>query len=76
MSIPTVEPMAQGDMTQITDPDSVEWKRDEVGFTHPNLHRRVDSENTIYKISVHGLNAYRVEDIQTHDEETELTEIP
>lgn len=76
MSVPTVEPMAQGDMTQITDPDSVEYKRDVIGFTHPNLHKRMDSENDIYTIRVHGLNAYRYEDTSTHDEESETSEIP
>lgn len=61
-------------------------KRDEVGFTHPNLHRRIDPQQlTIdsqeyhprdYSIGISSVNSYRTTTIHHHDEETEEDEIP
>lgn len=70
--------MAQGEMTEITDPESVEALRDEVGFTHPNLHRRKTSGVTDreYHIGVYGVNSYRYTAYDVHDEESETCEIP
>jgi hypothetical protein len=71
-------PMAQGDMVEITDPESVEAVRDNVGFTHPNLHRRTTDGVTdrTYRVSVHGVNSYRYTEYAVHDEESTISEIP
>ena len=73
-----VEPMAQGDMVEITDPESVEALRDDVGFTHPNLHRRTTDGVTdrTYRVGVHGVNSYRYTEYAVHDEESTTSEIP
>lgn len=70
--------MAQGDMVEITDPESVEAVRDNVGFTHPNLHRRTTDGVTdrTYRVSVHGVNSYRYTEYAVHDEESTTSEIP
>lgn len=60
--------------------------RDELGFTNPNLHRRVDPKLTDfnypeefkpreYKLAIQKFNSYRTTTINTHDEDaTELVE--
>ena len=60
--------------------------RDEVGFTNPNLHRRVDPQLTdfnysaefkprSYQFQIQGYNSYRTTSIHTHDEDaTELVD--
>lgn len=57
---------------------SIEEIRDSVGYTNPNLHRRIssDTEGRKYSVGVYGLDSYRlvVEDI--HDEESTVCEIP
>jgi len=63
-------------------------KRDEHGYTHPNLHRRIDP-HTIhddkdhmelkprqYTIGVLGTNSYRTTEMFTHDEDSETSEVP
>lgn len=72
------EPMAQGEMVEITDPESIEAIRDDVGFTHPNLHRRKTSGVTDreYRVGVYGVNSYRYTAYSVHDEESETSEIP
>lgn len=62
-----------------------EKQRDDVGFTHPNLHRRVDSKDPAdypeksprdYKLSIQGLYSLRTTIKNTHDEESNEEEIP
>ena len=62
-----------------------EIQRDAVGFTHPNLHRRIDPQilpesneyhPREYQLAINSLNSYRTTTIHNHDEETELDEIP
>ena len=74
--IPT---MAQGPLRQITDPESIEAKRDAIGFTHPNLHRRTSSnipEDVTLTIGVYGLNSYRMMTTPGYDDESRDSEIP
>lgn len=71
--------VAQGPWTEITDPDSIEAVRDEIGFTNPNLHRRksdVIPEGIECSVAVYGFNSYRYTSIVTHDEESTTSEIP
>ena len=71
--------------TTLTDEDI---KRDEHGYTHPNIHRRIDP-HTIhddkdhmelkprqYTIGVLGTNSYRTTEMFTHDEDSETSEVP
>ena len=62
-----------------------EIQRDAVGFTHPNLHRRIDPQILTesneyhpreYQLAINSLNSYRTTTIHSHDEDTELDEIP
>lgn len=71
--------MGQGPWVEITDPESVEAQRDEIGFTNPNLHRRKSDlipEGTDYTIAIHGLNSYRYTESETHDEDSRTSEVP
>ena len=90
--------MGQGPAVQVSiDDDGVievirddDYARDEVGFTNPNFHRRVDpkepeiSENILnqevdpreYKLNLMGTNSYRTTIINVHDEESVVSEIP
>jgi len=61
-------------------------QRDDVGFTNPNLHRRVDEleptdpaevKPRTYQLGVWDrLNSYRTECVYYHDEESTTCEIP
>ena len=67
-----------------------ELARDELGFTHSNLHRRVDphdppvAENPLnqevaprsYQIGIQNVHSYRTTQINVHDEESIDCEIP
>ncbi len=58
-----------------------EIQHDEAGFTNPNLHRRIytppdGTENRKYKIGIYGFNSYRTTEINIHDEESTVSEIP
>lgn len=67
-----------------------ELAKDATGFTNPNLHRRVDPQDPKeaadvldqevgprdYKLTVSKLHSYRTTHINTHDEESEISEIP
>ena len=71
--------IGEGPWKQITDPESIEAIRDDIGFTNPNLHRRSSStipENEHYTISIYALNSYRYHEVITHDEESTTSEIP
>ena len=60
--------------------------RDAQGFTHPNLHRRIDpqqpSDGSVeykprdYSIGISNVYSYRTTKINTHDEDSEDSEIP
>lgn len=70
--------LAQGEMYPIED-DSIEEERDlVVGFTNPNLHKRMNSDtgDVTYKFGIYGTNAYRYTETSEHDEESETCEIP
>lgn len=68
--------MGQGPAVPIV-PGSIEADRDEVGFTHPNLHRRIDTqEPRKYQLGIYGLDSYRSTEINLHDEESTTDEIP
>lgn len=71
--------------TTLTDEDV---RRDEHGYTHPNLHRRIDP-HTIhddknhmelkprqYTLGILGTNSYRTTEMFTHDEDSETSEVP
>lgn len=70
-----------GYMTPLTDE---EQKKDDVGFTHPNLHRRIteteretpEVEPRDYKVIIQGLNSIRTTIKHVHDEESTTSEIP
>lgn len=74
---------AQGEAKPATQTDI---SHDNGGITYPNLHRRIDNENTpkeegelapdTYKISVSGVNSYRTTKHTVHDEESTTSEIP
>lgn len=61
-------------------------ERDEVGYTNPNLHRRVDPQDppegshkykpNDYEIGIYSVNSYRTTESHYHDEDTEDCEIP
>lgn len=61
-------------------------QRDNVGFTHPNLHRRVDPQSPEpdsdevaprdYMFAIQSTDSYRTTEIITHDEESVTSEIP
>lgn len=64
-----------------------EQAKDDLGFTHPNLHRRVDPQESAegskevaprkYTLGVYdGINSYRTTEITYHDEESTTCEIP
>lgn len=63
-----------------------EQAKDDLGFTHPNLHRRIDPQpptdprevrERSYTIGVYDkLNSYRTTEISYHDEESTTCEIP
>ncbi len=78
MNITEIPKMGQGPARE-TDEDDI--KRDELGFTHPNLHRRIYTQpdctaNHKYSIGIYGYNSYRTTEIITHDEESTDSEIP
>ena len=78
--------MAQGPAKPV-EPDSEEERKDlEDGITKPNLHRRIDNEDTpkqegevapdTYNLTVCGVNSYRTTTHTIHDEDSDSSEIP
>ena len=70
----------------ITPLTTEEQAKDDLGFTHPNLHRRVDVQQPTdprevaprkYTVGVYDkINSYRTTEISYHDEESTTCEIP
>lgn len=77
--MPIVVPqIGQGPAKEV---DLEDLKHDKLGFTHPNLHRRIftppeGTDNRKYKLGIYGYNSYRTTEIITHDEESTTSEIP
>lgn len=79
-------PVGQGPATLLTEQEALELARDRIGFTHPNLHRRID--NTIeydvhgvkypaqYSLELGGVNSYRTTRIEVHEEYNGESETP
>lgn len=75
--------LGQGPAT-IADDESL--AKDDLGFTHPNLHRRVDASEPNpesgevspreYSFGIYGVDSYRTTKVNTHDEESTTCEIP
>lgn len=74
---------AQG---QAVPANATDITHDKSGITYPNLHRRIDNENTPlhegeiasdqYVVSVSGVNSYRTTKHTVYSEEDDLNEIP
>ena len=74
----TFTKMGQGPAVLASDEDVA---RDEVGFTHPNLHRRIytppeGTSDRVHSLGIYGLNSYRMTEYKLHDEESTDSEIP
>lgn len=77
--------MGQGPAIKISEDSKIIDKaakaKDDAGFTHPNLHRRVytppeGSLNHKYELGIQGVCSYRTTEILIHDEESTTSEIP
>lgn len=83
MSENTYPKMAQGQAVPATSADKA---HDQGGITYPNLHRRIDNENTPlaagevapdeYLLSVGGVDSFRTTKHTIHDEESTISEVP
>lgn len=82
--MPEFPTMSQGPGHFIPD-SGEEMDKDQLGFTNPNLHRRIDpqpyfldgrSVENSYTISIYGHNSYRTTSVPLHDEESTTCEIP
>ena len=76
--------------TTVVDDDSIEKRRDNIGFTNPNLHRRVDPQDPevadnplnqeieprTYNLQIQGVHSYRTTELHVHDENSIDSEIP
>lgn len=67
------------------DPSSLDQELDDLGFTNPNLHRRIDPQEPTtegavapnsYVIGIYGKNSHRTVTLYLHDEESTTSEIP
>lgn len=77
--MPTETPKTGQGPSKPADADDIQ--RDKVGFTNPNLHRRIftppeGTPDHKYKIGIYGYDSYRTTDIILHDEESTTSEIP
>ena len=67
---------------EIADEESL--KKDKRGITHPNLHRRIETDKVVgeevspreYKLAIHGVDSYRLTRTFVHDEESTTSELP
>ena len=75
--------IGQGPAVEVTAED--EYKDLKLGFTHPNLHRRVDPKSPTndkekrsreYNLGIYGTESYRTTTVYLHDEDSETFEIP
>lgn len=75
-------PITQGRAVPASEED---LKKDELGITRPDLHRRIKSETSKegdeylpreYSISVQGVDSYRYTQSFLHDEDSTTSEIP
>lgn len=75
--------MGQGPVQPLTEE---ELEKDKLGFTHPNLHRRMETTDTYqgegelqprkYTLGLYGVCSIRTTETFIHDEDTEEVEIP
>ena len=74
--------MASGVAKELSEDDKI---RDDVGFTNPNLHRRIAETSPVnsfelspreHLLSVYGDESYHTVNIITHDEDSNDSEIP
>ena len=65
--------------------DAEALQKDENGFTHPNLHRRIKVDRPLgedehlpreYALAVYGVDSYRTTESFVHDEESTTEETP
>lgn len=77
--------VGQGPATKVSeDSNVVDAKakaKDDIGFTHPNLHRRINTppDGTLhhkYELGIQSVDSFRTAEIITHDEESTTSEIP
>ena len=80
----------QGSAVKIVDEDGTvidpfEKQLDDLGFTHPNLHRRTDIADPPvdpealprdYEFGIYSIYSYKTKKLNYHDEESETSEIP
>ena len=76
--------MVEPNTSHLADEDELE--KDGIGFTHPNLHRRIDPQQPeedsgelqprSYTVNIYGGDSYRTTTIYVHDEDSETSEIP
>ena len=75
-------PMGQGPAKQANQED---LDRDIIGFTNPNLHRRIDIPSNDFTspilsknvtVGIYGQDSYRTVEEILHDEESIIDEIP
>lgn len=75
--------MAQG-LAEPIEAKSEEANKDEIGFTNPNLHRRIETDlekpdgvlDMEISLRVQGVESYRTTSYTVHDEESTTCEIP
>ena len=75
--------MGQGPATKATADDLA---RDALGFTNPNLHRRIEPKSVNqsqyefqprqYQLMIQGVNSYKTTTMSVHDENSTTSEIP
>lgn len=74
----SVTPIGQGPAVAA---DAEALAKDAVGYTHPNLHRRISTptegtNNHHYELGIYGTDSYRTTEVILHDEESTTSEIP
>ena len=70
----------QGNMKPLSPEDQ---ERDDIGFTNPNLHRRIEhnvNEGEVgprnYNLAIQTIYSYRTTEYATHDEDGVSSDIP
>lgn len=79
----------QQDRATPVEPGSIEYINDQLTYTNPNLHRRIDDpgyreaaveiddqkfEENEYTIAIHGVNSYRTTTYFLHSEDADIFE--